>query len=167
MDNVNRLNEAVQYIEQHLTQKIDYGNLAKIALVDKYSLGKIFCFLSGFSLSEYIRKRRLSQADIALQTGAPRIIDLAVQYGYDSLEAFARAFKKMHGINPSEVKPNTFLKTFNVIRFDNSASTAELDIKIETKPGLTLYGLRTTIPIGQIEHNAPLFWKDLKKSALC
>ena len=165
MSNINRLNDVVEYIERNLTQKIDYTELARIALVDQFSLGKIFCFMSGISIGEYIRKRRLSQAAAALQAGTARIIDIAGLYGYDSPEAFTRAFKKMYGVNPSKIKPSTFLKTFGAIKFDNSFSTNELNMRIDLKPSLTLYGKYITIPIGEISKKAPEFWENFKKTS--
>ncbi len=82
MDALKRLNLAMRYMEEHLTEEIDVQKAASIACCSEYHLKRMFSFLAGFPLSEYIRCRRLSLAALALQTGGAKVIDLAMQYGY-------------------------------------------------------------------------------------
>ena len=78
------LNKMIQYIEEHLTEKIEYSELAKIVGVSEYSLQRIFMFLTNISLADYIRKRRLSKALEELKKTDIKIIDLAIKYQYES-----------------------------------------------------------------------------------
>lgn len=91
--NYNLLNEMINYIEDNLTEDIDYNVLAKIVGISEYSLQRIFAFLTNISISGYIRKRRLSKTFEELKTSDIKIIDLAIKYNYDSSMSFSQAFK--------------------------------------------------------------------------
>ena len=111
MDSLSSMNKALAYIEEHLTEDIDYSEVSKIAYCSEYHFKRIFSFLAGISLSEYIRRRRLTLAALDLKDRNWRIIDVAVKYGYNSADSFSRAFHSMHGILPSEARSeNTQLK---------------------------------------------------------
>lgn len=102
MDNLSSMNDALSYIEDHLTQDIDYDEVSVIAYYSEYYFRRMFSFLSGISLSEYIRRRKLILAALDLKGKDLRVIDVAVKYGYGSADSFSRAFYTMHGILPSE-----------------------------------------------------------------
>ncbi len=104
MDSLANLNGDLQYIEEHLTDDIDLKEAAKRARCSEYHFSRMFSFLAGITLSEYIRRRRLTTAAFELQTGELRVMDVAVKYGYSSADAFSRAFQGLHGIPPSSVK---------------------------------------------------------------
>ncbi|MGI6186332.1 MAG: helix-turn-helix domain-containing protein, partial [Brevibacillus sp.] len=90
MDWVKRMNEAIRYIEDHLADEIDYAEAAKVACCSAYHFQRMFSFMAEVSLSEYIRRRRLTLAAFELQNSRIKVVDLALKYGYDSPEAFAR-----------------------------------------------------------------------------
>jgi len=96
MDWLNSMNSAMDYIELHLTDIIEYEELAKMVCCSVYHFQRMFSFISGVALSEYIRRRRLTLAAIELQNKKTKIIDIALKYGYESPEAFSRAFKCMY-----------------------------------------------------------------------
>ncbi|KAA1188097.1 helix-turn-helix transcriptional regulator [Paenibacillus sp. B2(2019)] len=100
MDWLERMNSAMEYIETNLADKISYDDIAQIACCSGYHFQRMFPFITGITLSEYIRRRRLTLAAFELQTTKIKVIDVAMKYGYDSPEAFARAFKNLHGIVP-------------------------------------------------------------------
>ncbi|WP_353615592.1 AraC family transcriptional regulator [Bacillus sp. FJAT-27264] len=100
MDWMDRMNSAMEYIETHLSEEIDYDQLAKIACCSTYHFQRMFPFITNVTLSEYIRRRRLTLAAFELQQSATKVIDVALKYGYESPEAFSRAFKKMHSVMP-------------------------------------------------------------------
>ena len=87
--NNNRLKELVEYIENHLTEEIEYKELAKILLVNEYTLHRIFYFVTNITLAEYIRKRRLSMAAIDLLEKNSKVLDVAIKYQYDSGTSFS------------------------------------------------------------------------------
>ena len=88
------LNEITEYIDKNLEEKINYEVLAKKLGVNIYTIQRLFTMIAGISLSEYIRKRRLSSAGFDLYEGNLKIIDIAVKYQYDNATSFSRAFKK-------------------------------------------------------------------------
>lgn len=104
MNWLERMNDAIDYIEDHLTENIDYAAVAKRTYCSVYNFQRIFSFIIGIPVAEYIRNRRLTLAAQELHTSSTRIIDVAVKYQYESQEAFSRAFFKFHGTTPSAVR---------------------------------------------------------------
>lgn len=88
MDWLDRMNNAMEYIETNLADNISYDQIARIACCSTYHFQRMFPFITGVSLSEYIRRRRLTLAAFELQTTDAKVIDVAMKYGYDSPEAF-------------------------------------------------------------------------------
>lgn len=144
--NYEYLNHMIKYIEENLTENIEYKALAKIVGVSEYNLQRIFVFLTNMSLSEYIRKRRLSRAFEELKTTDIKIIDLAVKYQYDSQISFARAFKSMFEITPSECKSSSIeYKQFPIIKFNNNNDICEeLNYEIKETDEIKLYCVETS-----------------------
>ena len=98
------LARAMAYLEAHLTEDLDPQILAAQAYVSPFYFQKIFHALCGMTLGEYIRGRRLTLAAQELSVGDARVMDLALKYGYDSPDSFARAFTRFHGISPSAAR---------------------------------------------------------------
>lgn len=145
--NFEYLNNMIKYIEENLTENIEYKKLAQIVGVSEYALQRIFMFLTNISLSEYIRKRRLSKAFEELKTTDIKIIDLAIKYKYDSQISFARAFKTMFGMTPSECKTSTAIeyKQFPIITFNNNNNSCkELKYEIKDISEIKLYCVETS-----------------------
>ena len=101
MNMLKQLNEAVEYIEANLCAQIDYDQAAEIACVAADSFARFFSYMTGMTLAEYIRRRRLTLAAQDLRPGRAPVADIAVKYGYDSAAAFSRAFARQHGVTPS------------------------------------------------------------------
>ena len=119
MEWVERLNQSINYIEEHLTDEIDYEQLGRIACCSPYHYQRMFTYMAGVTLAEYIRRRKMSLAAVDLRSGEERIIDIAAKYGYDSHTAFNRAFRSFHGIAPSSVKEEgVSVKSFSPIVFN-------------------------------------------------
>jgi AraC family transcriptional regulator len=104
MDWLSRMNRVLDYIEEHLQDAIDYEAIARISCTSGDLFQRMFSNFTGVSLGEYIRRRRLSEAALALAENTSSVTEVALAYGYDSPDAFAYAFKKQHGIAPSEAK---------------------------------------------------------------
>lgn len=102
MDILKQINGAVTYIEDHLTSEISPKKAAQIACITEDSFKRFFSYITGMSLKEYIRKRRLTLAAFELRDSKIKVIDAAVKYGWDNADAFAKSFKKQHGITPRE-----------------------------------------------------------------
>ncbi|MFJ6431168.1 GyrI-like domain-containing protein [Streptomyces sp. NPDC091416] len=101
---LERLNEAMEYVEHRLDGRIDVAEAARIAMTSEYHLRRMFSALAGMPLSEYIRRRRLTVAGAEVLAGDRTLLDVAVRYGYASGEAFARAFRTVHGVGPGEAR---------------------------------------------------------------
>lgn len=118
MEWIEKLNEAITYMEEHLTDEIDYEQLGKIACCSSYHFQRMFAYMAGVPLSEYIRRRKMSLAAVDLQGKDMKIIDAAYKYGYSSPTAFNRAFQSVHGIAPSALKKEGIsVKSFPPITF--------------------------------------------------
>ncbi len=115
MDWIHGIQAAIDYVEEHITEKLDFGEAAKRAYSSSFHFQRVFFILCGYTLGEYIRMRRLSLAGSELKSGAPRVIDVALKYGYDSPESFSRAFTRFHGVTPMQAKNNANIKSFSRI----------------------------------------------------
>lgn len=167
--NFEYLNEMIKYIENNLTEKIDYKYLAKLVGVSEYNLQRIFMFLTNISLSEYIRKRKLSKAYEELKNTDIKIIDLSVKYGYDSQISFARAFKNMFGITPSECRMgNLEYKQFPIIKFNNNSDICkQLNYEIKDIDGIKLYCVKTTTKIEEdLLYNIRKLYSEIRDNGL-
>ena len=149
MDSLRSMNNALTYIEEHLTEEIDYIEVSKIAYCSEYHFKRMFSFLAGISLSEYIRRRRLTLAALDLKDRDLRIIDVAVKYGYNSADSFSRAFHSLHGILPSEARSeNTQLKAYPRMTFQLSIQGGcEMNYRIVEKEAFKLVGFKKRVPV--------------------
>ncbi|MFB7030839.1 MULTISPECIES: GyrI-like domain-containing protein [unclassified Streptomyces] len=101
---LERLNRALDHIEEHLRGDLDPAGLARIATTSEYHFRRLFSALAGMPLSEYVRRRRLTVAGAEVLAGERTLLEVAVRYGYGSGEAFARAFRAVHGVGPGEAR---------------------------------------------------------------
>ncbi|WOO88891.1 AraC family transcriptional regulator [Mollicutes bacterium LVI A0078] len=149
MNNLKRLNEAMNYIESNLDNEIDMKEVGRIALCSEFHFSKMFSYLAGMHLSEYVRKRRLSLAAIDLMRTNAKVIDIAIKYNYNSADAFSRAFYKVHQILPSEVKGSEeVLKAFPKMNFEiNISGGNEMEYCIITKDEFNLIGFKKRVTI--------------------
>lgn len=164
MEWIDRLNNAISYIEENLTETVDYEQLGRIACCSAYHFQRMFAYMAGVPLSEYIRRRRMSLAAVDLQSGE-KIIDVAGRYGYQSPTAFNRAFQTVHGIAPSAVKnEGVAVKSFPPISFKIIVKGAEeMNYRIETKEAFRIVGV--SVPLEKdIEKNfavIPSKWQEI------
>lgn len=164
MEWIERLNKTISYIEEHLAEEISYDELAHIACCSSYHYQRIFAYMAGIPLSEYIRRRRMSLAAIELQSGNKKIIDIGMKYGYASPTAFNRAFQSVHGIAPSIAKKGgTTIKSYPPISFKLTVKgVEELSYRIETKDSFRIVG--ASFPLDkEIENNfiaVPQMWQN-------
>jgi AraC family transcriptional regulator len=163
MEWIERLNRAIGYIEEHISEKIDYDQIAKVACCSTYHFQRMFAYMANVPLSEYIRRRRMSLAAADLQCGDERVVDVALKYGYSSPTAFNRAFQSVHGIAPSLVKEEGVpLRAYPPISFKIIIKGAdEMNYRIEKKDAFRIVGIAQ--PLHQeIEKNfeiVPQMWQ--------
>ena len=159
------LNEMIDYIENNLENEIKYEKLVRILGVNEYTMKQIFSIICNMSISEYIRKRRLSNAGMDLYKGDEKVIDVAIKYQYENPTAFSRAFEKFHGIKPSNVKnTQSDLKIFAKIVFDENIKNNEnIEYSIIEKDEMVLYGKGKKTDHAKISKDAPEFFEKMEQ----
>lgn len=144
MDWIIGMQKAIDYIEDHLTETIDYDVVAAQSYSSSYHFQRVFSILCGFTVGEYIRNRRLTLAGAELAVGDAKVIDVALKYGYESPDSFAKAFQKFHGLLPSQARSNgSNLKSFSrlVLKFSLEGGSM-MDYRIEEKDEMILTGYK-------------------------
>lgn len=167
MDWLDRMNGAVSFIEENLTEEINFEDVAKIACCSVYHFQRMFSFITDVPLSEYIRRRRLTFAAFELQNSDIKVIDLAVKYGYDSPVSFARAFQNQHGVTPTLARDKGVqLKAYPRMSFHITIKgDGEMNYKIVEKEAFDVYGIEGifTIENGENLKKIPEFWDETLK----
>ena len=144
---LKELNHVIDYIEDHLTDDITPEIISEYAGVSDYHFRKIFFYLSGLTLSEYIKNRKLSEANKDLLNGE-KVTDVAFKYGYQSMDGFTRAFKKWSGFLPSEVVKKGIIKSYPKLSFIITVKGGiNMEYRIEDKPAFNLVGVSKRVPM--------------------
>jgi AraC-like DNA-binding protein len=128
-----KINDAIDYIENHLNDKIDYSEAARISCCSINKFQRLFLFLTDMSISEYVRRRRMSEAAWDLRDSDIKIIDLALKYDYDSPEAFTRAFQSFHGVPPSITRKLNIFKKYDRISIQVKIHSGDFKIGINER----------------------------------
>lgn len=162
MDWQERMSQALAWIENHLAEELDWEEAAREAHSSPFHFLRMFEVITGVTAGEYVRRRRLSLAAMELASGDAKVIDLALRYGYDSPDAFAKAFRKLFGCTPTEARsPGVRLRAYPPIAFTITLRGGHtMEYRIETKPAFQLTGmpLRSTTRDGQNFREVPAFW---------
>lgn len=175
MEWLMKLSKAIDYIESNLDSEISYEEVAKIACCSTYYFQRMFTYVAGIPLSEYIRCRRMTQAAFELQSTDTRVLDVALKYGYTSPTSFNRAFQSVHGIPPTSARViGSILNAYPPIKFSiNVEGGKAMSYRIEEKEAMRIVGVR--IPLTEdMEENqriVPPFWtkvlQDGRFSKIC
>ncbi|MFI7462171.1 GyrI-like domain-containing protein [Nonomuraea sp. NPDC049646] len=146
---LDRLNQAMEHIERHLDQALDVAELARIAATSEHHLRRMFSALAGMPLSEYVRRRRLTLAGAEVLAGRETLLEIAVRYGYSSGEAFARAFRAMHGIGPGEARhTGAALNSQSRMAFRLVIEgRSSMRYRVVDRAAFTVVGFRTRVPL--------------------
>lgn len=170
MDSLKNMNGAIKFIEENLTNEIDFKEVARLAYCSEYHFKRMFSFLAGISLSEYIRRRRLTLAAFELKNNNIKVIDIAIKYGYSSPDSFARAFQHLHGITPSEARSNGHsLKAYPPMSFQLSIKGgSEMNYRIEEKEAFRIIGIKKRVPIifNGVNPEIASMWKSLDEKTI-
>ena len=162
MDWLTGIQNALNYIEEHLIEEIDYDRVAEEAACSSFYFQRIFSILCGMTLGDYIRNRRLTLAGNELRAANSKVIDIALKYGYESPESFTRAFSKFHGITPSEAKKeDSKLKSFSRLFVKITLSGGNImDYKIIEKDAFDVIEKVETHTVENSENtkSIPDFW---------
>ncbi|MFV8830074.1 AraC family transcriptional regulator [Alkalihalobacterium sp. APHAB7] len=164
MDLLVNMNAAVDYIENHLDEDINYKEVAKITHFSDHHFKRMFSFIAGITLADYVRRRRLTLAAFDLKDSDMRVIDIAMKYGYNSPDSFSRAFQALHGVNPSSVKSSDVpLKAYPRMTFHISIKgDVEMNYKFVEKETFTVVGKKETVASNGDEFN-PKMWDHIEE----
>jgi len=162
MNWLDKMNEAICYVEDNLAGEIDFDEVARKACCSTYHFQRMFSFITEVPLSEYIRRRRLTLAAFELQNSSVKVIELAFKYGYESPDAFTRAFQNLHGVTPTSARDmGVQLKAYPRISFHISIKgDVEMNYRIEEKESFSVFGVDTILSKvdGECYKRIPEFW---------
>ena len=168
MDWITGIQRALDYTEEHLTEALDYESVAKQACSSAFHFQRMFSMLCGFSLGDYIRMRRLTQAAEALLGTGDKVIDIALRYGYDTPESFTRAFTRFHGITPTEARRGGTIKYFSRLSVKLILSGGStMDYRIEKKDAFQVICKKKLVnkPQGETATaDISAFWNECQKN---
>lgn len=163
MDWIDRCNEVIRYVEDHLDDEIRSEDLRKIVVCSMGSFYRAFSLLSGITLSEYIRGRRMTAAAFELQQARAKVIDIAIRYGYETPDAFGVAFKRFHGISPAAARrKNARFNSCPRLSFELKVTgDAPMRYRVVQRGAFTAVGKIVTSPSD--ENRVPQFWDECKR----
>ncbi len=168
MELVESLNEALRYLENNLPGEADSALAARHVGISRFYLERTFSALTGMSVSEYIRARRLSLAAQELLSSDAKVIDLALKYGYDTPESFTKAFSRFHGVTPTSARRmSTLLRCQNPLAISIKMEGATvMNYKIEQMDAFTVYGAERTFHMDNSMSEIPKFWDEFFKAGM-
>ena len=166
MDWLSRLNKAIDYIEENLEDNLNIEDIADQAYASPYHFAKMFFAILGVSPAEYIRRRRLTLAAKDLMSQDTKVIDVALKYGYESPNAFTRAFRNMHGVNPKDIhNSGVSISTFNRLTFDiKITGGTQMEYKIVERPAFKIVGKSKKYKLDEFLKDGGKYWKEYIQS---
>ena len=163
-----QMNKAIDYIEANICGDIDFNEIAKIICQSPANFQRTFSIVTGISIFEYIRRRKMTLAAFEMQNSEIKVVDVAYKFGYESPEAFARSFKEIHGVSPTSArKEGIQLKTFPRITFLLTIKGAiAMDYRIESKETFKVYGIEGIFNTegGKNLIDIPKFWQNCNEN---
>ena len=171
MEWLNRMKDAVEYMETHMEEPFDAAQIAKVACSSLFHFQRMFHMLTGITVAEYVRKRKLTLAAQELASTKVKVVDIALKYGYDTPESFSKAFRRVHGISPSAARAQGVkLKARPPISFQLLLKgDMDMDYKIIEKDAFKIVGkgIRVTTKDGENFKRVPKFWEECYKDGTC
>jgi len=161
------ISQAINYIEEHITEEITMGDIAQSAMLSPYYFQKGFTMLCGFTVGEYIRRRRLTLAGSELVSGSDKIIAIALKYGYDSPDSFTRAFTRFHGATPTAVrKGEAMIKSFAPLKIKLILEGGfSVDYLICKKEAFTLIGVSKICKYAEADIAVQATWQEFNQKS--
>ena len=162
MDWITRLQNSIDHIEKHLLDDLSIEEVAETAFVSSFHYQRIFSLLTGMTIGEYIRKRRLAKAGQQIAASDGKVIDIALKYGYDSPESFSKAFTRFHGISPAAARmAGSNLKSFSplVLKITIEGGLT-MDYRIENKQSFKVLVISRIFSAETSSAEIPKFWDE-------
>lgn len=165
MEWLDKMMDAIDYMEKHMEEQLNIEEAAKAAYSSTFHFQRMFHMLTGMTVAEYMRKRKLTLAaqELVMSKDA-RVLDVALKYGYDTPESFAKAFRRVHGISPSAARePEVNLKAYPRISFHLSLKgDKDMDYRIVERKEYEVIGkaIKVSCKDGENFRRIPEFWKE-------
>ena len=162
MDWVESIHRAIQYIEAHLREDLSICTVAQQAALSPYYFQKGFAMLCGMTVGEYIRQRRLSAAGLEVLMTDRKIIDIALEFGYDAPDSFTKAFARFHGVTPAALrKSGGAVRSFAPLRIKVTLEGGQnMDCRIQKKEAFTVLCRAKTFRYEEGAEQVPRFWAE-------
>lgn len=162
MDWIRGIQRAIDYIENHITEELDYAVIAEQAYFSSFHFQRTFNLLTDITIGEYIRNRRLSLAGEELLVTSGKVIDIALKYGYDTPESFTKAFTRFHGVTPSGAhKDGTRLKSYNRLSISITMKGGSImEYQMIRRESFTVLVKAKGFPIGEANNLVPNYWTE-------
>ena len=168
MDILTGLNRTMDYIEENINNDVSADAAAGVTNYSAYHLQKLFAYLTDISLSEYVRRRKMTLAALELQNSDIKVIDLALKFGYDSADSFTRAFSRLHGVSPSQArKQGVSLRLYPKLSFQiKIKGETEMDYQIIQIDAFNVVGLKRRFyhDASRNPQGIPEFWDELRQN---
>ncbi|PYZ94787.1 AraC family transcriptional regulator [Salipaludibacillus keqinensis] len=165
---VESLRKTIDYIEDQLPAAVSVDEAAKAAHFSSAHLQKGFAVLTGMSIGEYIRRRRLTLAAEELTKGSAKVIEVAMKYGYETPESFSKAFRKQHGISPKEARnPGARLACYNPLKIHVTLKGEKaMKYRIEERESFTAVGIHKEFSVVNNSHSneIPKLWGEVNEN---
>ena len=169
MEWIESISEAISYIEDNLTNELTIEKIANNVFISPFYFQKGFSMLCGFTVSDYIRQRRLALAGGELVSTDEKVIDIALKYGYDSPDSFTKAFTRFHGITPTAVrKDGAMIKSFAPLKISFTLKGGfTMDYKIVEKDSFTVICASKMFSYDDAKSEIPKFWSEHYQTGKC
>ena len=162
MEWLNSLQNAIEYIEENIANDIEIEGIAKHVGISPFYLQRSFQIVSGYSLGEYIRNRKLYLAAAELSRSNNKVIDIAYKYGYETPEAFSKAFTRFHEVTPIQVKNGKAYKPFHKLKFKIEIEQGEeMEVKITPMFPIKLIGFESEFSFETSYQEIPKYWDEI------
>ena len=159
---IEGIQESIDFMEQNLTEELEIEAIAGKAALSPFYFQRIFGALCGMTVGEYVRARRMTLAAQELSRKDAKVIDVAMKYGYDAPDSFAKAFQRFHGIPPSQAKePGAPLRSFAPLHIKITMEGGTmLEYQIVKKAAFTVIGVRRRFHSDTSYQEVPKFWDE-------
>lgn len=152
--------DALAYIEENLDGELTVGEIAARAYISEFHFQRVFSAICGLTVGKYVRNRRLTLAARELAGGGVKVTDVAMKYGYGSMEGFSRAFARFHGVSPSDVLAGAGAKSFPPLKPKIKSEANGMEFRIAYKEAFTVFGLCREFSNDTAYQEIPAWWDE-------
>ena len=162
MEWLSAIRAAIDYMEKHLTDDISAQDVAGQVFLSPFFLQRGFSLMTGYGIGEYLRNRRLYQAALDLQKTDEKVIDIALRYCYETPESFTKAFARVHGATPTQVREGAAVNVFLPLTIKLSIQGGhQMEYKITPMFPFKVIGFQKVFENETAYAEIPKFWDEI------